>query len=166
MTTRFITLALGAVLFAPPAAPQNEPKPEPKFFTLNFVVKEVEAGKTVNTRSFSMPVATTQGNQMLRAGGRIPISMGGTQFQFYDIGVNIDCRAVREVGPNLMMNVSADISSIAPPPESVPNQPTVRTNRWNSEVSVPLKKPVIIFSSDDLASKRTMQLEVTATPIQ
>jgi hypothetical protein len=32
-------------------------------------------------------------------------------------------------------------------------------------VIVPLKKPTVVFSSDDVASKRQMQLELTATPI-
>jgi hypothetical protein len=43
--------------------------------------------------------------------------------------------------------------------------PTIRQNRWVSTVAVPLKKPTVIFSSDDLTSKRQMQLELTATPI-
>jgi hypothetical protein len=32
-------------------------------------------------------------------------------------------------------------------------------------VIVPLKKPTVIFSSDDLTTKHQMQLELTATPI-
>lgn len=166
MTTQLITLALGAVLFAQPATPQSEAKPEPKFFTLNFVVREVEGGKPLNTRAFAMTVASIPGNQMIRAGAKVPVSTGGTSFQFYDLGVNIDCRAVREVGSSLMMNVSAEVSSLVLPTDGALSQPTVRQNRWNSEAVIPLKKPTVIFSSDDLASKRTLQLEVTATPIQ
>ena len=168
MTTQIMTLALGAVLFAQPATPQqDEPKPEPKhYFTLAFSVKEIEAGKTVNIRSFSMTAGTERGNQMLRTGGRVPyVTSGGTNF--LDVGVNIDCRNIREQGANLLMNVSAEVSSVSSSTEGQPNAiPTIRQNRWNSEVTVPLKKAVVVFSSDDLASKRTMQLEVTVTPIQ
>jgi hypothetical protein len=32
-------------------------------------------------------------------------------------------------------------------------------------VIVPVKKPTVIFVSDDMSSKRQMQLELTATPI-
>ncbi len=64
----------------------------------------------------------------------------------------------------------ADISSIpsepaVPATASAPTQPTVRQNKWDSTVIVPLKKPTVLFSSDDLTSKRQMQLELTATPI-
>jgi hypothetical protein len=43
--------------------------------------------------------------------------------------------------------------------------PSIRSNSWSSVVIVPLKTPTLIFSSDDPASKRQMQLELTATPI-
>ena len=43
--------------------------------------------------------------------------------------------------------------------------PMIRQNRWTSNVVVPLKKPTVIFSSDDLTTKHQMQLELTATPI-
>jgi hypothetical protein len=63
------------------------------------------------------------------------------------------------------MLVSADLSTVQP--SEAPNTPPIiRQNRWGSHVLVPLKKPTVIFSSDDLTTKRQMQLEVTATPIR
>jgi len=41
----------------------------------------------------------------------------------------------------------------------------VRQNKWGSIVLVALRKPTVIFSSDDLTSKHQVQLELTATPI-
>jgi hypothetical protein len=61
----------------------------------------------------------------------------------------------------LNLRVDTDISSVAQ--ES--NPPVVRQNKWDSNVTVPLRKPVVVFSSDDLTSKHQMQLEITATPI-
>ncbi len=46
-----------------------------------------------------------------------------------------------------------------------PGRPTIRQNRWTSVTIVPLKKPTLLFSSDDPMSKRQMQLELTVTPI-
>jgi hypothetical protein len=43
--------------------------------------------------------------------------------------------------------------------------PVIRQNRWSSNVVVPLKKPTLIFASDDATSKRQMQLELTAAPV-
>jgi hypothetical protein len=43
----------------------------------------------------------------------------------------------------------------------------VRQAKWSSIVLIPIRKgPTVIFSSDDPASKRQLQLEVTATPLQ
>jgi hypothetical protein len=109
----------------------------------------------------------------IRAGSKVPFAVGGqtSQFQYIDVGVNIDCRYIRELQRDLSISVSADISSV--PSESAaptatgaaPPMPIVRQNRWSSLVIVPLRKPTLIFSSDDVASKRQMQLELTATPI-
>jgi hypothetical protein len=81
------------------------------------------------------------------------------------VGVNIDFRAIREVQRDLALSVSAEISSIPSESGEVKPNPIVRQNKWDSSVVVPLKKPTLIFSSDDVSSKRTMQLELTATPI-
>jgi hypothetical protein len=42
----------------------------------------------------------------------------------------------------------------------------LRQNRWRSDVLVPLRKPTVIFSSDDPTSTHKMQVELTATPIR
>ena len=79
--------------------------------------------------------------------------------------MNIDCRAVKEVERGLSLNVSADISSVPSEPVPAGTAPTVRQNKWSSPAIVPLKKPTLLFSSDDPMSKRQMQLELTVTPI-
>jgi hypothetical protein len=67
-----------------------------------------------------------------------------------------------------MLHVGADISSIATGSENSPSNllpPVIRQNRWSSSVIVPLGKPTTIYSSDDITSKRKVQIELTATPI-
>jgi hypothetical protein len=87
-------------------------------------------------------------------------------FQYIDMGVNIDCRAIKEEDRGLSLYVSATITSMPVDPATPSPSPTVRNNTWSSTIIVPLKKPTLIFSSDDPMSKRQMQLELTATPIQ
>ena len=95
----------------------------------------------------------------------VPFSTG-KEYTFLDLGVGIDCRAVKEVAGQLSLYVLADISSaLQEPTPSSGLPPTVRQNKWSSTVLVPFKKPTVVFSSDDIASKRQMQLELTATPI-
>jgi hypothetical protein len=142
-----------------------------KFYRLDFVVKEVEAGRILNARSYSITVAE-QGGCSIRAGSRVPTPVGGpglgsaTQYSYSDVGVNIDSHHVTGVQSGLSLGVNADVSSVlqeSTPSPGVP--PTVRQNKWQATVLVPFKKPTMIFSSDDVTGKRQMQLELTATPI-
>ncbi len=45
-------------------------------------------------------------------------------------------------------------------------EPVIRQNVWDSTVLVPIGKPTVVFSSDDLDSKGKMQVEVTATRVE
>lgn len=147
----------------------------PKFYKLDFVVKEVEGNRTLNTRSYSATVSTQQpvgspDSSQIRAFSKVALPFGTTTSN-YDIGVSIDCRNVKETAAGLALRIDAAISSIPQDPASgiqyspTSGPPTVRDNRWGSNVLVPIKKPTVIFSSDDVTSKHQMQLELTATPI-
>lgn len=165
-TKRFL-FTLAALAFAGPALAQMPDSA--RFYKLDFVVKEVEGGKTVNSRSFSamqqvqMPGGNTAPSS-IRAGGRVPVSSGSNnQFQYYDLGVNIDARDLRETSADLSVNLTVDISSIAQ--ETPSAVPVVRQNKWSGAVLVAPRKPTVVFASDDVSSKRQLQLELTATPV-
>ncbi len=157
------TLAAG-LLFAqgdkPPAA-------EPEYFRLDFVVKEVQDGKAINSRSYSMVVlANTQARSSIRAGIKMPVQEGASSIRYVDVGVNIDGNSAQRLQNRLTMNISAELNTVAPPQDKGSMQTSFRTNRWNAPVIIPIGKPTTLFSSDDLATTRTLQLEVTATPVK
>jgi len=164
-----LAMAAGTGFAQTPEAPKSAESL--KFYKLEFVVKEVEGGKVLNARSYSMTAAVdAKDSASIRAGSKIPVMMSSGGFNYIDVGVNIDCRAIREVQRDLALFVAAEVSSLpsepaAPATIGAPTTPTVRQNRWSSSIIVPVKKPTLIFSSDDLASKRQMQLELTATPV-
>jgi hypothetical protein len=162
-----ILMTVASVSFA-----QDEKKAEgpPRYYHLDYVVKEISDGKTVNSRVYSTIVSTDRGapSYSLRTGTKVPVPQGANQFTYMDVGVSIDTRRVSDGAGRLMLNVSADISSL--PGEvtgysQVSPPPVVRNNRWTSDVVVPIGKPIIIFSSDDVTNKGKLQLELTATPI-
>ena len=146
-----------------------------KFYKLDFVVKEVEGTKVLNSRSYSMIVPavlpgqqnTQEGGGSIRTTSRVPLSNNGlsaNSYNYGDIGVNIDCRALHEIQPSdLSVYITADINSTSNEP-NLP-APVTRSNRWSSLVIVPLKKPTVVYASDDATSKRQLQLELTATPV-
>jgi len=134
-------------------------KESPKFYKLDFVVKDVEGGKVITARNYSMIVESPWigSHAQIRAGSKVPI---GPNSNMIDIGTNIDCDRVTELENSLSFGLTAEVSSVLG--ETDPH-PVIRQNRWSSVVIVPFKKPTVVFSSDDATTKRVLQLEVTAT---
>jgi hypothetical protein len=168
---KFAAVYLAAALAAGTCFAQGEEKKtpeEPRYFRLDFVVKELEGGKIITARNYFTTVASqTREVSSIRTGDKVPLQTGsGGSYNFFDVGVNIDSRVLRATDTLLMLAVNADISSFvsaANPGSSMP--PVVRQNRWSANVVVPLKKATTIFSADGASEKRQMQIEVTATPI-
>ncbi len=148
---------------------QDKVVEDPKFYRLDFVVKEVEGGKVVNARNYSMTISNEKNSAggSIRSGDKIPVLASGdkaAQYTYIEMGVNIDCRSAVEVSDRLAVNVAADISSVGAERTSLP--PLIRNTKWSSRVLIPLRKPQTIFLADDTNSKMQMQLELTATPIR
>ena len=183
-------ILLAAAEFAPRAFAQDAPKPpetakapEPPahYYHLELVVQELGAdGKATNSRSYTTTVSTDsrEAQASIRTGSRIPIATGSyssggdnkplvnTQFQYIDVGVNIDARRTHEIGRELSIDLTADVSSLASATDPALHQPVVRQNKWQAVVLIPVGKPTVVFTSDALDNKGSMQLTVTATPLQ
>lgn len=174
--------------FALRARAQDEPKtPETAkesdstahYYHLEFVVQELGTeGKPANSRTYTTTVSTGQHDATsIRTNSRIPIATGSyqsastgplvnTQFQYQNVGVEIDIAHAQETGRQITLNLTADISSVAESRDTNLHQPVIRQNRWQAAVLIPVGKPSVVFTSDSLDSKGSMQLVVTATPIR
>ena len=154
-----------------PPASQTAESALKTFYQLAFVVQELENERVINSRSYSMIVRDME-RSSIRAGEKVPFSATSgpsTQWQQIDVGVNIDCRKLEVTGDRVSLDIKAEISSVmetnkgdGPPP----SLPIIRNNQWESNVVLPLKQPSVLFSSDDPASKRTMRVQLTVTPIR
>jgi hypothetical protein len=136
-----------------------------KSYKFEFVIKEVEGTKVLNSRAYSM-VASTGNRSNIRVGSRVPFASkqgASTEVQLINVGVGIDVNAVKEIADRLSFNIGIDISSVAENGSSQ-STPVIRQNTWNSTVSVPFKKPTVVFTSDTEDARRQMQVEVTAIP--
>ena len=139
----------------------------PKFFRLDFVVKEFDDNKPLSAKTYSTFMSTDerQKGASIRTGNKVSFSITPNT-SFVDVGVNIDCHRLQEVNGQLIVQVQADVSSI-PGGEILANTPAlVRTNRWNASALIPIGKVSTLFSSDDQNSKRRMQIDLTATPVK
>jgi hypothetical protein len=182
----FLALAFGPKSFAQDDAKTQDaaktPAPPNHYYHLDIVVQEVSAeGKPVNSRSYSTTVVTNSHDRpSIRANSRIPVVTGvipadakdnaavNTQIEHHDIGVRIDISDVHDVGRLLTFNLVADVASIGGTETFGTNvhEPTIRHNQWDSAVLIPIGKPTVVFKSDDLDSKGSVQVVVTATLLQ
>ncbi len=154
-------------------------EPPARFYHLEFVIQELGPdGKPTNSRSFSGTFSTSRNDRgfSIRKGSRIPIVTGmppgsnpsdkGLQFQYIDVGVNIDARSGHEEGSKLAFYLIAEITNMAGSPGPTgPGDPVIHQNKWQSSVLIPIGKPTVVSTSDSLDSKGGMQLVITATPL-
>lgn len=161
---------------APEAA--KAAKAEQHFYHLNFIVQELDVnGKPVNGRSYFTIIGTeSRTNVRIRTSSRVPVPIASstvstnlgmpTQFQYLNVSVNFDVRNAHEVGRQLALDVGAEVNSLAPTSSPNIHEQVVRNNQWDAPVLIPIGKATPIFTSDSLDSKGSMQVVVTATPLQ
>ncbi len=136
----------------------------PQPYRLDFSVNELEDGKKINSRQYSMNLNANDANE-LKIGTRVPVEAAHEQFQYMDIGTNIWARLGDHRGA-LEMSVRAEISNFATPDGGSSSRPIVRQFKINASTVAQLGKPMIIGSVDDPASKRQFQLEVMVTKLR
>ena len=172
----FAILTLAVVTLAAPGrvfAQQDAAKPtvSPQFYRLVFSVEETgDSGKVTNSRSYFTTVQTEERDNsypdQIRTGNRLPLRTSDKgDLQYIDVGVNIDTNQAHAVDGRLALQVTTEISSVANPSNGQ-SAPLIRQNTWKAEVIVPIGKPTVIFSSDNVDNKGKMQVELTATRIE
>ncbi|HEV2485004.1 MAG TPA: hypothetical protein VGT08_05685 [Terracidiphilus sp.] len=150
--------------------------PPVHYYHLDFVIEELGSdSKPVNSRTYSTTVSTgPHGGMSIRTGSRIPIATGSmtangtteaTQYQYVDVGVNIDVNEVHEVGSQLAISLTADLTGLAQSDDPRLHQPVIRQNKWQAPVLIPIGKASVAFTSDSLDNKGGTRVVVTATPL-
>src|SRR5437016_14480347 len=139
-------------------------------YKLVFVIYELEDGKRINQRDYTMITRTLSNSGVLKIGTRVPATVKEKETQYLDVGLLITC-LLREFNPGkLQSQIDISISSFALPEQNSnpggSNLPVLRnTNLTVSPLLTP-GKPTIVASIDDVNSKKRMQVEVTATKFE
>lgn len=150
-----------------------------RYFRLTFRVLDMSPdGKLASSKLYNTVIASGPRSakpSSIRTGDRVPIATGTNapgpssvyaQFQYLDVGTNIDAAQAAIDGQTLRLHVTADISSLSTPVTlGTVREPVIRQTVWDSNVTVPIGKATLIFSSDNSSDKGKMELELTATPI-
>lgn len=168
----FTAILLSAACFAQEQKPQPSPQSN-SVYRLDYVFSEVQNGKKINSRAYGTLVNVGE-RSSIRLGSRVPIATTQSptdvikQFQYLDIGANIDCRVIRETDSGVALYTTVEMSSIAPeqPGENRTGAPIVRQTKMQLNNIVPLDKRTLIGSADQIDGTGRFDMEVTATKVK
>jgi hypothetical protein len=145
--------------------PASEAEKATNAYRLDFSVNEIEEGKKINTRQYSMNLNAEDANE-IKIGTRVPVEAKQGEFQYLDVGTNIWSR-IGERSNGLALSVRAEISNFAMPDQQTQMaRPVLRQLSIKASTVAQLGKPMIVGSVDDPNSKRQFQLEVTVTKLK
>jgi len=135
-------------------------------YRLDFSVNELEDGKKINTRQYSMNLNADDADE-IKIGNRVPVDSGPGTFQYLDVGTNIWCR-IGERAEGIPLTVRADVNNLAIPDQASGHEsrPVVRQFKINASTLAQVGKPMVVGSVDDPNSKRQFQLEVTVSKLK
>jgi hypothetical protein len=138
-------------------------------YRADFVISELEDGKRINARHYSM-LLNAGGWNKIQIGTKVPVSTGSSvpgqsQFEYLDVGTSIDCRLI-ESGDDLAIDVRTEFSNLSGPEEQHSPQPFIRQVSLHGNTLVVSGKPVVIGVVDDPSSHRQFQLEATVTKLK
>jgi hypothetical protein len=144
-----------------------KPRPPLEQYHLEFSINELEDGKKVNSRQYSMDLSSNDSNE-IKIGTRIPVETKESEMQYIDLGTNIMAR-IGENRDQTELFVRTETSNLANesgPGEKRDSHPVIRQLKMGGTVLLPVSKPVVLSSADDPNSRRQFQLEVTVTKIR
>jgi hypothetical protein len=148
-------------------------------YRVGFAINELEDGKKINARHYSMDLNTGD-RQQLKIGTRVPVVSAGSlasnnslaQYQYLDVGTNILCKLVEQRGGDVSLDVQSDFSNFSNSQESkatsqpLARAPIIRQITINGSTLTALAETVVIGTVDDPNSNREFQLEATVTKLR
>lgn len=155
------------------AAPTNNPQAAGihAAYKVDVAVSEIENGKTVGSRSYTLNVADTSwfGSDWgrLRYSSRVPVANGhADQITYADTGVNIDAR-LREAEAGLVLDLTVEMDVPAGQVKvGEAAYPVFRKFRYNTTTLVTPGKPALMNATDDVNAPGRVQIEATVTKIK
>ena len=149
----------------PDAAKASESEKTVHAYRLDFSVSELEDGKKINTRQYSMNLNAKDSNE-IKIGSKIPVDVKEGEFHYLDVGTSIWSK-LEEVADGVVLTVRAHVSSFANPDQQTSQtHPLVREMQFNGSTVATLGKPAVLGVLDDPNSRHQFQLEVTVSRLR
>ena len=178
MSGVIVCALLGSFVLA--HAQEKKEAPEPAVYKAEFVIRDGSEAAAKPGRRYAMLI-DTGGRGTFRVGQKVPYptssyqpSQGtgasplvSTQYQYVDIGVNIDCR-LREVSGKVAINADIDVSTIVQHDKgaaATPPNPAIASIRIGINAMVNPGKSTMVASIDDPVTMRRFDVEATVTKV-
>ena len=187
--TIFLTIAVAVMLACGTGlshAQDNSSKAEveakpvklpPSAYHLDFSLNELEDGKKINTRQYSMNLLAVPSagprlpigyEKDVKIGTRVPVETDEAKMAYMDVGTSIYCQVLSEDPGTITLDARAEVSSLVSRFEKdsyTPSgrNPMLRQLKIEASSVVTLSKLTSLGVVDDQDSKRQFQLEVTVT---
>ncbi len=176
-----LALALVGAACVPRANAQDSPKEESQLkptstYEVVFSVNELDDGKKTNSRTYSLLMRAEDAAKFtpmmsVRIGSKVPYSSGAISgnitIQYQDVGMDIDCQLMPMGDRKVALKANWEYSAVATDPavSTDTRHPVFRQVRSRVEADVPLDKPTVISTLDDVASTHHYVFEVKVTKI-
>ena len=153
-------------------APEAFTAPSQKIYKVNFVIYELEDGKRINERSYTIPINTVDNKSRtgwIRVGTRVPVTVKEKEFQYLDVGLRIDCEVTEQAG-KIILSSTIEISNFVLPDQNADprsgGNPIMRNIQQRFVALLSPGKPSLVTSIDDINSKKRLQVEATVTRVE
>lgn len=131
-------------------------------YKVDYVIKEANA----QPRRYAVLIERgSKGN--FRVGTRQPYLSGANQYQYADVGVNIDVR-LSDSGRGLTLDTGIEISSMMSDSKTAPAGalPVIAQIRTNVTNLMPVGKPLVIATIDDPVTLKKFEIEATLSVVK
>jgi hypothetical protein len=139
------------------------------FYKIQFVLREVQDKKVLNSRSYTM-VLEDHKQGSTKIGNRVPVPTGASQFQYIDVGINITANVHGE-GPLVQLDSAIEVSSFALPEQektasAAGGAPIVRQIHANLSPVLHAGEQSVIGIITDATSTREYEIAATVTKMK
>jgi hypothetical protein len=187
--TIYVVIAVTVAVMVPLCLAQDKGKDEDRSkadaattpIKVQIVFAEFEGDKKVKSLPYTMYHNAPHGSELrpngtkLRIGSRVPVTTGGGQMQYIDVGTNLDCRAVRHEDGHFVLQLSLERSwvegdvlvSMDKASDRVENaansfrEPVIRDVRTDLDLSMRDGQTVESTMATDPLNGRVVRIEVT-----
>jgi hypothetical protein len=162
----FASLLVSAL---PVRAQEKKESVSPGVYRVEFNIRDGSEAAAKAGRHYAMLIAAN-GKGTFRVGNRVPFATVGMppgQYQYLDVGVNIECR-LGELNGKVALNADIEVSTIVEHEKgaaAIPPSPTVAQIRLSVGTIVDLGKPALVASINDPVTMRRFDVEATVTKV-